>query len=258
MIKKSKLTEIKQLIILGDYAKLPSAIAEGVAGEDITDDEYIYQILNESLIKGIDEAGYRYSNHLTNEVDMLLSCKAMNLGIRLLYQYFSKDTEPLGKIIIGSIQNDLHEFGKNIVKMMLECAGFTVIDLGVDTMPFQFINAFYDNPDTKIICCSCTVFDPIHNIVSMIKSLYRYQITNHLNILNKIKLMIGGQALTETYCQKLPTLIVESITNDTEFVEILKKTNQSLPNISIFNNIYYAQDAFLAVQKAKELVGKSN
>lgn len=251
----SKIDEIKELILLGCYNKIPSAIAEGIAGIDDIDDEYIYQILNDGIIAAINEAGYNFMDHTSTQIEMLLSCKAIKVSINAIQQYFSKDTEPLGKVIIGTIQNDLHEFGKNIVKMMLECAGFNVIDLGVNVSPIQFINALYKHLDTKIICCSCSVFDAIPNINSIIETLYTYKFNDSTDILNQIKIMIGGQAINENYYQMLSSLIFESIKDNKWVQEKLAESQQMSLNPSIFN-IYYTPDAFLAVQKAKELVGK--
>lgn len=109
------------------------AIDEGLAAE---------VILNQGLIAGMDVIGARFRAHEIFLPDVLLAARAMHAGLDLLKPLFLQDEVPsLGKVVIGTVQGDIHDIGKNLVGIMLEGAGFEIIDLGKDVAPEAFVDA---------------------------------------------------------------------------------------------------------------------
>ncbi len=110
--------------------------AEVNHGTDIT------TILNEGLIAAMDEVGKRYSQGVFFVPEMLMAAQAMKRGVAVLRPHLTgTGARPKGTIVIGTVKGDQHDIGKNLVAMMLECAGFNVIDLGVDVAAGKFLTA---------------------------------------------------------------------------------------------------------------------
>jgi 5-methyltetrahydrofolate--homocysteine methyltransferase len=100
------------------------------------------EILNEGLIKGMNVVGERFKNNIFYVPEVLIAARAMKAGMEILTPLLAESgVEPLGKIVLGTVKGDLHDIGKNLVAMMLEGAGFQVIDLGIDVPPEKFIEA---------------------------------------------------------------------------------------------------------------------
>ncbi len=114
--------------------------AEIEAGTDISD------ILNKGLIGAMDEVGRQYSEGDLYVPEMLLAAQTMKNGLEILRpKMVGTDTQPRGTVVVGSVKGDLHDIGKNLVAMMLEGAGFRIIDLGVDVPPAKFLEAAREN-----------------------------------------------------------------------------------------------------------------
>ena len=99
----------------------------------------------------------------------------------------------MGKVVLGTVQGDLHEIGKNLVRLMMEGKGIEVIDLGVDVSPKQFVTAAVEN-DCKIIACSALLTTTMPVMADVVKE------TKIAGIRDKVKIMIGGAPVTEQYC----------------------------------------------------------
>jgi len=109
------------------------------------------KILNEGLIAGMDVIGAQFRAHEIFLPDVLLAARAMRAGMSLLEPLFSKGDVPrLGKVVIGTVQGDIHDIGKNLVGIMLEGAGFEIVDLGKDVAPEAFVDAAVDGDATII------------------------------------------------------------------------------------------------------------
>jgi len=99
-------------------------------------------ILDQALISAMDEVGRRFRKGIFFVPEMLMAAEAMQAGLEILRPYLaSSDIKAKGTIIIGTVKGDIHDIGKNLVAMMLECAGFNVIDLGVDVSKGRFLAA---------------------------------------------------------------------------------------------------------------------
>lgn len=117
-------------------------IAEGVNAKDV---------LEKALIPGMREVGQRFQRNEAFVPDMLISADAMKKSMAILKDELAKaKVEPKGVFIIGTVQGDMHDIGKNLVAMMVEGAGWKVVDLGVDVSPEKFLTALDENPSAKV------------------------------------------------------------------------------------------------------------
>jgi len=206
---------LSDAVIKGD---IKTAVAETQktldAGSNAND------ILNKGLIATMNEVGERFSKGLIFVPQMLRSAKAMQECTKLLEPYFKEgDVTTKGKVLIGTVRGDLHDIGKNLVSMMLEGAGFTVMDLGVNVSPEMFAEKTKEaKPD--IVGMSALLSTTMPAMPETIEALKK------AGLRDKVKVMIGGAPVTEKYAQQ--------ITADA-----------------------YASDAGSAVTKAKNLLGIS-
>ena len=131
--------------------------------------------------------------------DRLVAARAMNAGVALLKPYLADgDASGVGKVVIGTVQGDLHDIGKNLVKLMMEGKGIEVIDLGVDVAPEQFVQAAIDN-DCQIIACSALLTTTMPVMSEVVKAV------EQAGIRDKVKIMVGGAPVTQEYCCLLYT-----------------------------------------------------
>ena len=164
------------------------AIDEGIAPEEI---------LTEGLISGMNVVGEKFKNNEVFVPEVLVAARAMNQGVSLLKPLLmNAGVEPAGKVCIGTVRGDLHDIGKNLVKMMLEGKGFEVVDLGTDVTPEAFVNAAIEQ-NCDIICCSALLTTTMGVMEEVVKA------AEAAGIRDKVKIMIGGAPVTEAYCEKI-------------------------------------------------------
>lgn len=188
----SKIDEIRELIMKGKGKQIAAAVEEAVkAGEDPN------KLLNEGMIGAMDEIGAKFTEGKIFVPEMLVSAKAMKKGVEALKPHLSADAAAgLGTVVIGTVLGDLHDIGKNLVAMMLESAGFEVIDLGVDVSPEKYLETAKANANTKIICCSALLTTTMPNIGATVKAFKDAG-------MNDVKIMIGGAPVTQKYCDEI-------------------------------------------------------
>jgi 5-methyltetrahydrofolate--homocysteine methyltransferase len=128
---------------------------------------------------------------------MLISARAMKSGLALLRPYLvAANVQAIGKVVIGTAQGDLHDIGKNLVGMMLQGAGFEVVDLGVDVSPDQFVTAVREHkPD--IVACSALLTTTMSRMEAIIFSL------KDAGLRDQVKVMIGGAPVTSEFAQQI-------------------------------------------------------
>ena len=188
----STLTEISEAMQKG-RAKLiktlvPQALEEGIPAQDI---------LQDGLLAGMDVVGRRFKANEIFVPEVLVAARAMNVGAELLKPYLSEaGVEPKGKVILGTVKGDLHDIGKNLVRMMLEGKGLTVIDLGVDVPPEKFVEAAIEN-DCSIICCSALLTTTMPVMGEVVEKAVE------AGVRDKVKIMIGGAPVTEAFGQSI-------------------------------------------------------
>ena len=188
----STLTEISEAMQRG-RAKLiktlgPQALEEGIPAQEI---------LQDGLLAGMDVVGRKFKANEIFVPEVLVAARAMNVGAELLKPYLSEaGVEPKGKVILGTVKGDLHDIGKNLVRMMLEGKGLTVIDLGVDVPPEKFIESAIEN-DCKIICCSALLTTTMPVMGEVVEKAVE------AGVRDKVKIMIGGAPVTEAFGQSI-------------------------------------------------------
>lgn len=164
------------------------AIDEGIPAQ---------KILEEGLLAGMNIVGEKFKNNEIFVPEVLVSARAMNMGANLLKPLLAQDgIKASGKVCIGTVKGDLHDIGKNLVKMMMEGKGLEVIDLGTDVAPDTFVKAAIDN-DCKVICCSALLTTTMGVMGDVVKA------AEAAGIRDKVKIMVGGAPVTEAFCQQI-------------------------------------------------------
>lgn len=116
------------------------------------------QILNEGLLAGMSIIGEKFKNNEVYVPEVLVAARAMNAGAQILKPVLAEQgVQATGKVCIGTVQGDLHDIGKNLVKMMMEGKGLEVVDLGTDVTPEAFVNAAVEQ-NCQVICCSALLY----------------------------------------------------------------------------------------------------
>ena len=152
-------------------------------------------ILDEGLISAMDEVGKRFEAGEFYVPEMLIAARAMQAGLGILKPYMlEKNIQAKGRIIMGTVKGDLHDIGKNLVSMMLEGAGFEVVDLGTDVSPEVFVAAVEENqPD--LIGLSALLTTTMQNMKSTIEAIVQ------AGLREQVKIIIGGAPVTDAYAK---------------------------------------------------------
>ena len=155
------------------------------------------QIANEGLLAGRNVSGEKVKNEGGYGPEVLVAARAMNMGMQVLKPLLIEDgVTSAGRVCIGPVQGDLHDIGKNLVKMMMEGKGLEVIDLGTDVSPETFVRAAVEQ-DCKVICCSALLTTTMEVMEQVVKQ------AEAAGIRDKVKIMIGGAPVTESYCRQI-------------------------------------------------------
>lgn len=155
------------------------------------------QILDAGLIAGMAQVGEKFKCHELYLPDVLMAAQAMNAGLEPLKPLLVREgIPPLGKIVLGSVQGDLHDIGKNLVGVMLKGAGFEVIDLGNDVPPQRFVETAVEH-DAPIIGMSALLTTTMPAMSGVVKLLSQRGLTR------KIRTIIGGAPVTEKYAREI-------------------------------------------------------
>lgn len=155
-------------------------------------------ILNEGMIDAMSRVGEAFRDGKIFVPEMLIAAKAMQAGVATLKPALAAGgAVSRGKIILGTVAGDLHDIGKNLVGMMLESAGFEVIDLGVDVADEVFLDTYDKNPNTKIICLSALLTTTMPAMRSAVAKI------NAAPWRSKVKVMVGGAPITQAFCDEI-------------------------------------------------------
>jgi 5-methyltetrahydrofolate--homocysteine methyltransferase len=176
----------------GDVDTVEEMVKTALA-EDVSPKE----ILDNGLISGMNIIGIKFKNNEVYVPEVLLAARAMYAGMDLLKpKLIETGVKNIGKVVIGTVMGDLHDIGKNLVKMMLEGAGFEVVDLGVNVSPERFISAVKEHqPD--ILGMSALLTTTMLNMNGVIQSL------QSADLREKVKIMIGGAPVTQKYAEQI-------------------------------------------------------
>ena len=157
----------------------------------------VQQAIDEGLVAGMNVIGEKFKNNEVFVPEVLVAARAMNMGAQILKPLLvAEGVKASGKVCIGTVQGDLHDIGKNLVKMMMEGKGLEVIDLGTDVSPDTFVETA-KNEGCQIIACSALLTTTMGVMADVVKA------AEAAGIRDKVKIMIGGAPVTDEYCQKI-------------------------------------------------------
>ncbi len=155
-------------------------------------------ILNEGMIDAMGRVGEAFRKGEIFVPEMLIAAKAMQAGVATLKPALAGEgAVSRGKVILGTVAGDLHDIGKNLVGMMIESAGFEVIDLGVDVADEVFLDTYEKNPDTKIIAVSALLTTTMPAMKSVVGKI------NAAPWRSKVKVMVGGAPITQAFADEI-------------------------------------------------------
>lgn len=164
------------------------AIDEGIPAQ---------KILEEGLLAGMDVVGEKFKRNEVFVPEVLVAARAMNMGASLLKPLLAEGgVKATGKVCIGTVKGDLHDIGKNLVKMMMEGKGLEVVDLGTDVGPEAFIKAAQEQ-GCKVICCSALLTTTMGVMGDVVKA------AEAAGIRDSAKIMVGGAPVTEAFAQQI-------------------------------------------------------
>ena len=154
-------------------------------------------ILNEGLIEAMGEVGVKFKNNEIYVPEMLIAARAMSAGMQILEPILAETgVKPIGRAIIGTVKGDLHDIGKNLVKMMMKGAGIEVIDLGVDVPDQKFVEKAMEF-DVDIVCLSALLTTTMPAIGDVINAF------EDAGIKDKYVFMIGGAPVTSNFAKQV-------------------------------------------------------
>ena len=165
------------------------ALDEGLGAEEV---------LNEGLVAAMSEIGERFSRNEAFVPEMLVAARAMSAGTEVLKPHLAAaGAEPVGKAVIGTVRGDMHDIGKNLVRMMIEGKGFEVTDLGVDVAPEQFVTFLQEHDDVDVVCCSALLTTTMPEIGATIRAI------EEAGLRDKVKVMVGGAPVTQAFADEV-------------------------------------------------------
>ena len=182
------LNEISENLQKGK-AKIVAELVQTALDQGVAPDA----ILNEGLLAGMNIIGEKFKSNEVYVPEVLIAARAMNMGIQLLKPLLIENgVQAAGKVCIGTVQGDLHDIGKNLVKMMLEGKGLEVVDLGTDVAPSTFVKTAIEE-NCQVICCSALLTTTMGVMAEVVRE------AEKAGIRDKVKIMIGGAPVNESY-----------------------------------------------------------
>jgi 5-methyltetrahydrofolate--homocysteine methyltransferase len=186
----SSLEDLFESIIEGDMRAAPQLVQDALDNNLAPD-----LILNSCMIPAMTEVGRLFEEGEYFVPEMLISARAMQAGLVVLKPHLvDSGVEPIGKVVIGTVQGDMHDIGKNLVAMMMEGAGFEIIDLGVDVSPEAFIEAIQAN-EANVVAMSALLTTTMPKMKAIIEAI------QEAGIRDKVHIMIGGAPVTAEYAE---------------------------------------------------------
>lgn len=175
-----KIDAVKELV--------QSALDEGIPAEEI---------LHKGLLEGMNVVGEKFKNFQVFIPQVLVSARAMNEGTLILKPALSAgESKGTGRVVLGTVQGDMHDIGKNLVKMMMECKGLEVYDLGTDVSPAEFVRVAQEK-ECQVIALSALLTTTMEVMAGVVNA------CAEAGIRDKVKIMIGGAPVTEEFCHQI-------------------------------------------------------
>ena len=185
------IAKVNDLVARGKAKLVPAAVQEALdAGCEAG-------AILDTMIAAMDVVGEKFKNGEIFVPEMLIAAKAMKKGVEILKPLMATGAAgALGKVVIGTVAGDLHDIGKNLVAMMIESAGFEVIDLGVDVPVEKFVEAAKEE-GVKIMACSALLTTTMPALEATVAAL------NAMDTRSSFKVMVGGAPITQEFADKV-------------------------------------------------------
>ncbi len=188
----SILAEISELVQKGKakdvVTKVQEALDSGLSAQEILDN---------GLLHGMSLLGVRFKNNEVYVPEVLIAARALNRGTEVLKaKLLEEGVKPIGKVVIATVKGDLHDIGKNLVKMMLEGAGFSVIDLGTDVSESTIVDAVVEHKP-NIVCLSALLTTTMNQQGVIIQAL------KEAGVRDLVKVMVGGAPVTQSFADQI-------------------------------------------------------
>ena len=183
---------VKQIVLTGKIKLIQGAVQDALdSGASAPD---ILNVMSDAM----EEVGRLFQNGDLFVPEMLVAAKTMQRGVMVLKPHLAGDEGArYGKLIIGTVAGDLHDIGKNLVALMMESAGFEVIDLGVDVPAARFVEAVKENPDCRIVALSALLTTTMEAMRGTVKALADAGLTS------QVKIMVGGAPITQAFADEI-------------------------------------------------------
>ena len=179
-VENGKAKLVKELV--------PKAVEEGFTAQEI---------LNDGLLRGMNIVGDRFTRNEAFVPEVLVAARALNKGTELIKPMLAEEgNEPLGKACLGTVLGDLHDIGKNIVKLLVESKNIEVIDLGVDVPPEKFVETVI-NEKCDLVLCSALLTTTMPVMPQVIEALKEAGVRDH------VKVFVGGAPVTQAFCDEI-------------------------------------------------------
>ena len=189
----SKIQEVAAAVETGKVKLIEGLVQEALdAGDDPV------EILNSGMIGAMGVVGAKFQANEIFVPEMLVAAKTMKKGVDVLRPHLAGDSVGAkGKFIIGTVAGDLHDIGKNLVALMIESAGFEVIDLGVDVPADKFVEAIKANPDCKVVGASALLTTTMDSLKNTVKAMI------DAGCKSQVKIMVGGAPITQAFADEI-------------------------------------------------------
>ena len=186
------LEDVKNTVVSGRLKKV-----EGVV-QDALDEGATAQECLDAMMEAMDIVGSRFQKNEIYVPEMLVAAKTMQRGVGVLKPLLGGDGgAKYGKYVIGTVAGDLHDIGKNLVGMMIESAGFEIIDLGVDVPAEKFVEAVKENPDCRVIGVSALLTTTMEAMRITVKALI------DAGCKDQVKIMVGGAPINQAFADEI-------------------------------------------------------
>ena len=186
------LENVKNTVISGKRKLIEGVVQEALDAGASADE--VLAVMGEAM----DAVGAKFQSGEIFVPEMLVAAKTMQLGVGVLKPLMAGDQiGKNGKFIIGTVAGDLHDIGKNLVAMMVESAGFEVIDLGVDVPAEKFVEAVKANPDCKVVGVSALLTTTMEAMRATVKALI------DAGLKDQVKIMVGGAPITQEFADEI-------------------------------------------------------
>ncbi len=188
----SILTDISEKLQAG-RAKQVKALVEQALAEGISPQ----QIIEEAMLDGMNIIGEKFKNNEVFVPEVLIAARAMNTGMEILKAHMGAEgIEEKGVAVLGTVKGDLHDIGKNLVKIMMEGKGLKVVDMGVDVSAESFVNAAIENK-ANLICCSALLTTTMGEMKAVV------DLATEKGIRDQVKVLVGGAPVTQSFCDSI-------------------------------------------------------